>query len=147
MPNTVLESTTSVGPGAPYTSNSVSLLKRTIDFNTITANKAAADTFDVFAIPAGSMVLTAGIEVLVPDTTANSPTLSLGDVAGATQYLNASLNPKAAVGAAASFMAAPFSAAEAYITQTYLRLTINTAAMTNGKISVWMLLISPREVS
>jgi len=92
------------------------------------------DTHDWIHLPVGSYVLAAGCEVLVPDATANSPTISLGTTTAATQFLNGAFNPKAAAG---TTVASALSTALVVTTATKLRTTINTAALTDAKFRVF----------
>lgn len=101
-------------------------------------NKAATDTIDVLDIPANSFVIVAGVEVITADTTGFSPTLSLGDSSSATQFLNASSNPKASAGTVVASAATTW---KFYKTTSPLRVTINTAALTNAVFRVFAYIV------
>ena len=101
-------------------------------------NKAATDTIDVLDIPANSFVIVAGVEVITADTTGSSPTLSLGDSSSATQFLNASSNPKASAGTVVASAATTW---KFYKTTSPLRVTINTAALTNAVFRVFAYIV------
>ncbi len=101
-------------------------------------NKAATDTIDVLDIPANSFVIVAGVEVITADTTGSSPTLSLGDSSSATQFLSASSNPKASAGTVVASAATTW---KFYKTTSPLRVTINTAALTNAVFRVFAYIV------
>lgn len=101
-------------------------------------NKAATDTIDVLDIPANSFVIVAGVEVITADTTGSSPTLSLGDSSSATQFFSASSNPKASAGTVVTSAATTW---KFYKTTSPLRVTINTAALTNAVFRVFAYIV------
>lgn len=107
--------------------------ERVVSAATLT-NKAATDTIDVLDIPANSFVIVAGVEVITADTTGSSPTLSLGDSSSATQFFSASSNPKASAGTVVTSAATTW---KFYKTTSPLRVTINTAALTNAVFRVF----------
>jgi len=94
----------------------------------------SGDTHDWIHLPVGSYVLVAGLEVLVADTTGNSPTLSLGTAASGTAFFNGGFDPKATAG---TVVVGALSTALVVTTATKLRTTINTAALTNAKFRVF----------
>ena len=114
-------------------SDKLRVMSEIIDFTaTTTAN--SGDTFDVIGIPANTLVLSAGVDVLAADTAGNSGTLAVGDSSGAAVYVAA---------------AAPTSAGQmtlvddskAYSAGDDIRLTVATGAI-NAKVRVWATMIS-----
>jgi hypothetical protein len=121
-----------------FSGTMIQVVERTIDFgnlptsiNGVTVTKAAADIYQLFPLMPGMMILSAGSEVITADTTGSSPTMSLGDSSSATLFSNAGIDPKAAAG---TYVVAAASTWKVYngTTPDYLKMTINTAAMTNG---------------
>jgi len=111
-------------------SDKVRIMSEVVDFSSTT--NAIADTFDVIGIPANTLVLAAGLDVISAGT--GSGTIAVGDSANGAYY---------------SAAAAPTSAGQATITddsKVYssgddIRLTIATAAV-NAKVRVWAAMIS-----
>jgi len=111
-------------------SDKVRIMSEVVDFSSTT--NAATDTFDVIGIPANTLVLAAGLDVISAGT--GTGTISVGDSAAAAYY---------------SAAAAPTSAGQATITddsKVYssgddIRLTIATDAV-NAKVRVWAAMIS-----
>ena len=111
----------------------VRLASEVIDFTaTTTAN--SGDTFDVIGIPANTMVLQAGVDVLVADTAGNSGTIAIGDSSDPDQYVDE-------VAPTATGQKDLLSAPIAYSADDDIRLTIATGAV-NGKVRVWATMIS-----
>jgi len=113
-------------------SDAVRIASEVVDFSSTT--NAAADTFDVIGIPANTMVLAAGVDVLTADTAGNSGTIALGDSADADQYVAAAT--VAAAGQMA-ILAAPFANSSA----DAIRVTVGTGAI-NAKVRVWATMVS-----
>ena len=113
-------------------SDAVRVMSEVVDFSSTT--NAASDTFDVIGIPANTMVIAAGCDVLTADSAGNSGTLAVGDSSGAAVYVAA---------------AAPTSAGQmtlvddskAYSSGDDIRLTVATGAI-NAKVRVWATMIS-----
>lgn len=111
-------------------SDKVRIMSEVVDFSSTT--NAATDTFDVIGIPANTLVLAAGLDVISAGT--GTGTIAVGDSAAAAYY---------------SAAAAPTSAGQATITddsKVYssgddIRLTIATDAV-NAKVRVWAAMIS-----
>jgi|TARA_R110000823_G_C15511698_1_gene454431 hypothetical protein len=103
-----------------------------VDFSTTT--NASGDTFDVLPIPANSLVLAAGMDILVVDDAGASGTVALGDSVDADQYVSTVV--QTALGQKVTLDANyAYSAADA------LRLTTATGAV-NSKVRVWACVIS-----
>ncbi len=68
-------------------SDTVRVMSEVVDFSSTT--NAASDTFDVIGIPANSMVIAAGCDVLTADSAGNSGTLAVGDSSGAAVFVAA----------------------------------------------------------
>jgi hypothetical protein len=103
-----------------------------VDFSSTT--NASSDTFDVLPIPANSLVLAAGVDVLTADGAGNSGTIAVGDSVDADQYA-------AAATVAATGQMTTIDANYAYSSADAIRLTIGTGAI-NAKVRVWACVIS-----
>ena len=114
-------------------SDKVRIMSEVIDFTaTTTAN--SGDTFDAIGIPANTLVMSAGVDVLVADTAGNSGTIAIGDSGDPDQYVNE-------VQPTSTGQQALLVAPEAYSAGDDIRLTIGTGAI-NGKVRVWATMIS-----
>jgi len=114
-------------------SDKVRIMSEVIDFTaTTTAN--SGDTFDAIGIPANTLVMSAGVDVLVADTAGNSGTIAIGDSGDPDQYVNE-------VQPTSTGQQALLVAPEAYSAGDDIRLTIATGAI-NGKVRVWATMIS-----
>ena len=114
-------------------SDKVRVMSEVIDFTaTTTAN--SGDTFDVIGIPANTLVLSAGVDVLVADTAGNSGTIAIGDSGDPDQYVNE-------VAPTSTGQQTLLVAPEAYSAGDDIRLTIATGAI-NGKVRVWATMMS-----
>ena len=113
-------------------SDAVRVMSEVVDFSSTT--NAGGDTFDVIGVPANTLVLAAGCDILTADTAGNSGTLAVGDSSGAAIY---------------SAAAAPTSTGQktltddpkAYSAGDDIRLTVASGAI-NGKVRVWATMIS-----
>jgi hypothetical protein len=103
-----------------------------VDFSSTT--NATSDTFDVLPIPANSLVLAAGVDVLTADGAGNSGTIAVGDSVDADQYA-------AAATVAATGQMTTLDANYAYSAADAIRLTIGTGAI-NAKVRVWCCVMS-----
>ena len=103
-----------------------------VDFSSTT--NASADTFDVLPIPANSLVLAAGVDVMTADSAGNSGTIAVGDSVDADQYA-------AAATVAAAGQMTTLDANYAYSSADAIRLTIGTGAI-NAKVRVWACVMS-----
>ena len=101
-----------------------------VDFSSTT--NASGDTFDILPIPANSLVLAAGFDIMTVGT--GSGTVALGDSVDADQYV-------AAVNLQAAGQKVTLDANYAYSSADAIRATIATAAV-NGIIRVWACVIS-----
>ena len=104
-------------------------LSEVVDFSATT--HVATDIFQALNVPAGSIVLNAGIDVLVVDTAGNSGTIALGD--GTVVYIATAIPTtlgNMANGDAVAEMFVPYTAADT------LDVTVSTGAV-NGKVRVW----------
>jgi hypothetical protein len=142
MPTSTLINTAAPN-GNTYGMQRSQVIERTIDFADLPAGvtKASADVINVLAIPAGTMVVAVGAEVISADTTGSSPTVSLGDSGSGTQYSSAGVNPKAAAG---TIVVSAASAWEAYAAANLISMTINTAALTNAVLRVFAIVVDIR---
>ena len=103
-----------------------------VDFSSTT--NASSDTFDVLPIPANSLVLAAGVDVLTADGAGNSGTIIVGDSIDAQQYVSAAT-------VAATGQMTTLDANYAYSSADAIRLTIGTGAI-NAKVRVWCCVMS-----
>jgi hypothetical protein len=103
-----------------------------VDFSSTT--NATGDTFDVLPIPANSLVLAAGVDVLTADGAGNSGTIIVGDSIDAQQYV-------AAATVASTGQMITLDANYAYSSANAIRLTIGTGAI-NAKVRVWCCVMS-----
>ena len=114
-------------------SDKVRVMSEVIDFtSTTTAN--SGDTFDAIGIPANTLVMSAGVDVLVADTAGNSGTIAIGDSGDPDQYVNE-------VAPTSTGQQTLLVAPEAYSAGDDIRLTIATGAI-NCKVRVWATMMS-----
>ena len=114
-------------------SDAVRVMSEVIDFtSTTTAN--SGDTFDAIGIPANTLVMSAGVDVLVADTAGNSGKIAIGDSTDPDQYVDE-------VAPSSTGQQALLVAPEAYSAGDDIRLTIATGAI-NGKVRVWATMMS-----
>lgn len=131
-----------------YSENRLGFLRVELDFEKIVAARAAAgvtalaatDTLQVLQIPAGSLMLAAGLDVIEAETVNTTATLDLGCTGGSPVAANAFANDVAlnALGPASTGLAAPvlFSSADT------LDILINTDDPTNARVVVWAMFIN-----
>lgn len=100
-----------------------------LDFGDIA--HAAGDIFEVFPLVANSIINTAGVYVLKANSLGGGGTLSLGDGASTTRFVNAQ-----APSAANANLTRSTTYFQAYNTADTLDLIVNTATI-NAKILVW----------
>ena len=110
--------------------DTVRIASEVVDFSSTT--NAATDTFDIIGIPANTMVVAAGFDVLTAGT--GTGTIALGDSVDGDQFV-AAVAPTS-VGQQA-VLAAPF----AFSSADAIRTTIATSAV-NAKVIVWATMIS-----
>jgi hypothetical protein len=103
-----------------------------VDFSSTT--NGIGDTFDVLPIPANSLILAAGCDVLTADGAGNSGTISVGDSVDGDQYV-------AAATVAAAGQMTTLDANYAYSAADAIRLTIGTGII-DAKVRVWACVIS-----
>jgi len=113
-------------------SDTVRISSEVVDFSSTT--NVLNDTFDVIGIPANTLVLAAGVDVLTADTAGNTGTIAIGDSIDGDQYI-AAVAPTGTGQQAA--LAAPF----AYSSADAIRITVGTGAI-NAKVRVWATMIS-----
>jgi hypothetical protein len=107
---------------------------------------AAANTIDLIQIPVGSYIICGGVEIISPETVTTTATISWGTAAAATAWASA----QASNAAAGTMAAATLDGAGPSInvaTATQARLTIATAALTNCRFAVWILLFQGGQVT
>lgn len=108
--------------GVPY------MVNRTLDFSGIT--NVSGDTFKAIAIPAGTQLLGAGIEVITAGT--GSGKVALGD---GTSVFVAAVAPTS-TGYSGNAAGVP----SIYGTASYLTITTSVANDVNAKVRVWAIL-------
>jgi hypothetical protein len=111
-------------------SDQVRIMSEVVDFSSTT--NAATDTFDVIGIPANTLVLSAGVDVLTAGT--GTGTIAVGDSGDADQYVDE-------VAPTSTGQQTLLNAPEAYSSADDIRVTIATAAV-NAKVRVWATMIS-----
>lgn len=126
--------------GNTYDMQRTQVIERTIDFGNLPAGvtKAIADVINVLAIPAGTVVVAVGAQVVTADTTGASPTVSLGDGASGIQFSSAGVNPKAAAGTVVLSAASTW---KMYSSVGLINMTINTAALTNAVLRIFAIVV------
>lgn len=110
----------------------VRILSDVVNFSSTT--NAANDTFDVIGIPANTLVITAGCDVLTADSAGNSGTIAIGDSASSGYYVAA-----ATVGSTGQMTITDDS--KTYSSANDIRITVATGAI-NAKVRVWAVLAS-----
>ena len=130
---------------AAYPANvtDISKFEVTLDFAAIIAARlaagatalAAADTLQVIALPAGSVVLSAGVNVTSAETTNTTATFDLGFTGGSPYAANAYANDVAsnATGLKAADLANP----SVIVTADTIDLLLNTAAPVDCVVNVF----------
>jgi len=127
----------------PADVTSISKFEVTLDFAAIIAARSAAgvaalaatDTLQVISLPAGSIVLVAGVNVTSAETTNTTATFDLGFTGGSPYAANAYANDVAsnATGLKAADLANP----SVVITADTIDLLLNTAAPVNCVMNVF----------
>lgn len=124
----------------PADVTAISKFEVVVDLAKVIAARAAAgataltagDTLQVISLPAGSVVLSAGCQVIEAETTNTTGTYSLGNVGGTTNlYTNALANNALDYGI--TNLANP----TVYATADTIDLTFGTAVGTNGVVNVF----------
>lgn len=119
--------------GFPAHGAGVRVIAEVVDFSATT--NAAADVFEVLSIPADTVVLGAGINVITADTAGNSGTLALGDGGDADRYVAASTVAAVAQETAIFATTVPYLNASA----DTIDLTVATGAI-NAVVRVWAII-------
>jgi hypothetical protein len=132
MPTNYNSNITSTNIPAKSGSSIPRVISDVVDFSSTT--NATGDTFDVLPIPANSLVLAAGVDVLTADGAGNSGTIAVGDSVDADQYA-------AAATVAAGGQMTTLDANYAYSAADAIRLTIGTGAI-DAKVRVWCCVMS-----
>jgi hypothetical protein len=127
----------------PADVNSVSKFEVKLDFAAIVAARlaagatalAATDTLQVISLPANSIVLSAGVNVVTAETTNTTATLDVGYTGGSPAAANAYGNDLAtnSTGLKAADLANPTVVASA----DTIDILLNTAVPANAVINVW----------
>lgn len=127
----------------PSNVTSISKFEVTLNFATIIAARsaagatalAAADTLQVISLPAGCIVLAAGVNVTSAETTNTTATFDLGFTGGSPYAANAYANDVAsnATGLKAADLANP----SVIVTADTIDLLLNTAAPVNCVMNVF----------
>ena len=116
--------------GFPSSGPNVRVVAEVVDFSATT--NAAADVFEVISVPANTVVLAAGINVVTADSAGNSGTLALGDGTDADRFVAAST--PAAAGQETPIFAT--TAPKMYSAADTIDLTVATGAI-NAVVRVW----------
>lgn len=125
--------------GYPSTAmGKVYLIERTVDFSTLTGNGVSGDTYEVLAIPAGTMVLGVGYALDSTKRETSAYTIDIGDGVNPNGYFdNASVRTGATATAwsavnLTAMYAAPVSGGTC--TNAYLALTSTDSELGTGKM-------------
>ena len=111
------------------------LVEAVVDFSK--RNAAAGDIFEMIAVPAETLVLEAGLEVLSTISSAGSPTFDV-DINGSANFFVAAHSTLTAGYSSQVDHANPGILVTAKNT---IDLTVNTSTATAGKIRVWALMV------
>lgn len=128
----------------PHDMQSVTRFQTRLDFAKIVAARAAAgatalaaaDVMEVMPLPAGAIVIAAGLQVVTAETTNTTCTFSFGYGGATAAY--ASLAASNATGFSATNLANP----TVFATADTLDLLINTAAPTNAVVVLTALVLN-----
>ena len=140
-------STSTYGAGhfGQFGSSSLSLYEEYIDvldtnrWGATATTWASGNTVDLAVVPKGTFFICGGLEIISPETVTTTATLSWGTAAAATIWASAQAS-NAAAGTMASVITTNGTNVLVNITTaTKLRITVNTAALTNCKFRVWAL--------
>lgn len=99
---------------------------------------ASGNTVDIAIVPIGTFLLCGGLEIISPETVTTTATLSWGTAAAATAWANAQAS-NATAGTMAAALLNTSGTSINVATATKLRITVNTAALTNCVFRVWAL--------
>lgn len=144
---TYLPSTSTYGAGhtGTFGSQAIFLYRQYIDvlntdkWGVVATTWASGNTIDIAQVPVGTFIICGGLEIVRAETVTTTATLSWGTAAAATIWANAQAsNATAGTMAAALLNTAGTSVNVA--TATQLRITVNTAALTNCAFAVWALM-------
>lgn len=132
----------------PANIHDLSKFEVTLDFAKIVAARAAAgatalaatDTLQIISLPAGSIVLSAGVNVVTAETTNTTATFDLGFTGGSPAAANAYANDVASnsTGLKAADLANPTVVAAA----DTIDLLLNTAVPANCVVKVFALVLN-----
>lgn len=115
--------------GFPAHGAGVRVVAEVVDFSSTT--NAASDVFEVISVPANTVVLAAGINVVTADSAGNSGTLALGDGTDADRFVAASTP-----GAGQETPIFASTAPKMYGSADTIDLTVATGAI-NAVVRVW----------
>lgn len=99
---------------------------------------ASGNTVDMILVPVGTFLIAGGLEIISAETVTTTATLSWGTAAAATIWANAQAS-NATAGTMAAALLHTNGTSVNVATATKLRITVNTAALTNCKFAVWAL--------
>lgn len=127
-------SITGVGTtGFPASGPNVRVISEVVDFSATT--NATGDVFETLGIPADTVVLGAGINVITADTAGNSGTIELGDAGDPNRYVAAST--VAAAGQETAIFAT--TVPHLYDAADTIDMVIGTGAI-NAVVRVWAII-------
>lgn len=152
---TYLPSTATYGAGYTGTFGSqglflyrqnIDVLNMTDKWGVVATTWASGNTIDIAQVPVGTFIIAGGLEIIRAETVTTTATLSWGTAAAATIWANAQAsNATAGTMAAALLNTAGTSVNVA--TATQLRITVNTAALTNCYFAVWALMFQAGQLN
>ena len=126
-------SITGVGTtGFPASGPNVRVISEVVDFSATT--NASGDVFQTLSIPADTVILGAGINVITADSAGNSGTIELGDAGDPNRYVAAST---AGAGQETAIFAT--TVPHLYDTADTIDMVIGTGAI-NAVVRVWAII-------
>lgn len=151
---TYLPSTSTYGAGhaSTFGNQALHIYRQYIDVtNTdkwgVTATTwASGNTIDIAQVPVGTFIIAGGLEIISAETVTTTATLSWGTAAAATIWANAQAS-NATAGTMAAALLHTNGTSVNVATATQLRITVNTAALTNCKFAVWCLMFQAGQLT
>lgn len=100
---------------------------------------ASGNTIDLLQLPIGAYIVTGGLEIITAETVTTTATLSWGTSAAATSWANAQASNATAGTTAVGLLSNTATSINVAAAAT-ARITVNTAALTNVRFRVFLVL-------
>lgn len=100
---------------------------------------AAANTIDLLRLPIGAYIVTGGVEIITPESVTTTATISWGTSGAATAWANAQAS-NATAGTTTSALLNTAGTSINVAASVLARITVNTAALTNVRFRVFLVL-------